>query len=170
MADSIRLGKRVVPYENGISKNISFVVTQDCNLRCKYCYMTHKNTSGRMSLETAREAVDFFLAQDYPQSSVVWDFVGGEPLLEIDLIDRISDYIKIRTYETNHKWKDRYMFNMSSNGILYETPAVQQYLTKNAGKVHVGITIDGTKAKHDLNRVYRDGRGSYDDGGSTRRP
>ena len=25
------------------SQQITFVVTQDCNLRCKYCYMTDKN-------------------------------------------------------------------------------------------------------------------------------
>ena len=27
---------------NGDVQNITFIVTEDCNLRCKYCYITHK--------------------------------------------------------------------------------------------------------------------------------
>lgn len=30
------------------------------------------------------------------EESVIWDFIGGEPFLEIDLIDRICDYLKTR--------------------------------------------------------------------------
>ncbi|MCS4466993.1 hypothetical protein JTS99_14110 [Clostridium botulinum] len=54
-------------------------------------------------------------------------------------------------------------FCFSSNGILYGTEEVQKYIKKNQGKCSIGISIDGTKQKHDLQRVYPDGRGSYDD-------
>ena len=34
--------------ETSVAKQITLVVTQDCNLSCKYCYMTRKNPYGRM--------------------------------------------------------------------------------------------------------------------------
>jgi len=144
-------------------KQICFVVTQNCNLACRYCYMFHKNNAGRMSFDTARRAVNFFLEQDYPQGSVVWEFIGGEPLLEIDLIDRICDYIKLQTYRRNHKWRDHYRILMSTNGVLYDDPRVQRFIDKHRACLEMGITIDGTREKHDMNRVYPDGRGTYDD-------
>lgn len=80
----------------GNPKNITFSVTEDCNLACKYCYMTGKNHTKRMSFETAKKAVDYFLANRdiFDNKSVIWEFIGGEPFLEIDLIDKLTDYIK----------------------------------------------------------------------------
>jgi radical SAM peptide maturase (CXXX-repeat target family)/CXXX repeat peptide maturase len=115
-----------------------------------------------MSFETAKAAVDFFLDQPVRLDAVVWDFIGGEPTLEMSLIDRISDYIKIQMYKKHHPWFDNYMFSIGTNGILYDTPAVQNYIKKNKSHVSFGLTIDGTKEKHDLQRVYKDGSGSYD--------
>ena len=45
------------------SKCITFQVTEDCNLRCSYCYQGCK-THRKMSLETAKAAVDMLLAAD----------------------------------------------------------------------------------------------------------
>ena len=39
---------------------------------------------------------------------------------------------------------------------------MQHFIGKNKGKLSVGITLDGTKKKHDLQRVFPDGTGSYD--------
>ena len=102
----------------------------------------------------------------FRESSVVWDFIGGEPFLEIDLIDRICDYIKIELYRRNHHWFNSYRFSFSTNGINYSSEKVQHFIEKNIGHLSIGITIDGTKRKHDLNRIWKgDGeeRGSYED-------
>ena len=40
-------------------KNIIFILTKDCQLACKYCYLVGKNTKERMSLETAKKAIDY---------------------------------------------------------------------------------------------------------------
>jgi uncharacterized protein len=95
--------------------------------------------------------------------SVIWEFIGGEPFLEINLINRICDYIKEQMYIKNHPWFNSYRFNFSTNGLLYNDPQVQKFIKKNYTHLSIGITIDGTKQKHDLQRVYKDGRGSYDD-------
>lgn len=158
----IIMGSLGQSFNNGQAKDITFCVTEECNLRCKYCYMTGKNSFHRMSLDVAKKAVDYFLSQETDMDAVIWDFIGGEPLLEIDLIDKISDYIKEQMYIRNHPWFNNYMFSLGTNGLLYNDPRVQAYLKKNATHISIGITIDGTKAKHDLNRVFPDGSGSYD--------
>ena len=37
------------------SQQLTFVVTQDCNLRCKYCYMTDKNNKHVMSIKKKKK-------------------------------------------------------------------------------------------------------------------
>jgi len=156
------------PWQNGMSKNITFIVTKDCQLACKYCYLVGKNEKERMSWETAKAAIDYILdnEQDFVEESVIFDFIGGEPFLEIELIDKICDYIKMELYRRKHHWFDSYRFSFSTNGINYHTDKVQQFIKKNASHLSIGITIDGTKRKHDLNRIWKgDGpeRGSYED-------
>ncbi|MCL2310913.1 MAG: radical SAM peptide maturase, CXXX-repeat target family [Firmicutes bacterium] len=169
LMSKINFGKMPLSFHNfsveSGCNDITLSVTEECNLRCKYCYLTYKNCNKKMSFEIAKKAVDYIIATRdvYNEKSVVWNFIGGEPLLEIDLIDKISDYIKLQMYLTNHLWFDNYMFCIGTNGILYNTEKVQDYIKKNKSHLTVIITIDGNKIKHDLQRVYPDGRGSYDD-------
>lgn len=155
-------------WQDGIAKNITFIVTKDCQLACKYCYLVGKNEKERMSWEVAKAAIDYILdnEQDFREASVVWDFIGGEPFLEIDLIDKICDYIKVEMYRRNHHWFDSFRFSFSTNGINYHTDKVQDFIKKNLQHLSIGITIDGTEKKHDLNRIWKgDGpeQGSYKD-------
>lgn len=148
------------------AKHITFIVTKDCQLACKYCYLVGKNSNERMSFNVAKQAIDYILRnrQLFTEKSVTFDFIGGEPFLEINLIDSICDYIKIELFKTNHIWFNDYMFSFSTNGINYNAPRVQEYIKKNKRHLSIGITIDGTRRKHDMNRVYKNGiNGSYDD-------
>lgn len=155
-------------WREGLTRNITFVVTKNCQLACKYCYLVGKNEKERMSWEIAKQAVDFILSQEkmFSEDSVIWDFIGGEPFLEIDLIDKICDYIKSEMFRLNHHWFNSYRFSFSTNGVNYHNDKVQNFISKNKSHLSIGITIDGTKEKHDLNRIWKgDGpeKGSYDD-------
>lgn len=165
MADIIK--ENTQPWQGGISKSITFIVTKDCQLACKYCYLVGKNSKERMPWEIAKQAIDYILAneKDFLEESVVWDFIGGEPFLEIDLIDKICDYLKKEMFRLNHHWFNSYRFSFSTNGINYDSPKVQRFIEKNRNHISIGITIDGTEQKHDLNRIYKgEGeRGSYKD-------
>lgn len=96
-----RLYARDTAAENRVCcRNITFQVTSGCNLRCSYCYEHHKSVE-RMSIETGRKIVDYILdlyeknESDFVNQNtqaVVLDFIGGEPLLEAKLIERICDY------------------------------------------------------------------------------
>lgn len=116
-----------------------------------------------MSFEVARRVVDYLTEHRtlFSEPSIVWDFIGGEPLLEIRLIDEICDYIKVRQRQMHHPWDVSYRFSITTNGILYANPDVQRYITKNHDQLSIGLTLDGTPDKHDLNRVYASGKGSY---------
>ena len=164
------------PWQDGLTKNITFIVTKDCQLACKYCYLVGKNTKERMTWEVAKQAVDYILSNEneFREESVIWDFIGGEPFLEIDLIDQICDYIKTEMYRRKHHWFDSYRFSFSTNGINYDSQRVQEFIHKNLSHLSIGITIDGTEKKHDLNRIWKktdnhsnngksEERGSYKD-------
>lgn len=160
-------------WKDGQCKDITFIVTKDCQLACKYCYLVGKNTNERMSWETAKKTVDYILSQKddelFKYESVVFNFIGGEPFLEIELIDRICDYLKIQMYLLNHHWFNSYRFSITTNGINYDSPKVQEFIRKNHRHLSVTITIDGTPSKHNINRIWKmeslnaEGRGSYDD-------
>lgn len=153
-------------WQEGVAKNITFIVTKDCQLACKYCYLVGKNIKERMSWDTAKRFIDYILSheQDFPEESVVWDFIGGEPFLEIDLIDQICDYLKTEMFRMGHHWFNSYRFSFSTNGINYHEEKVQNFIKKNRDHLSIGITIDGTEKKHDINRVYKlTEKGSYQD-------
>lgn len=149
----------------GDINNMTFIVTKDCQLACKYCYLVGKNSKEKMTFEVAKRAIDLALndKDNFRQDSFVWDFIGGEPFMEIDLIDQLTDYLKEQMFTLNHPWFNSYRLNFSTNGLNYHTTKVQRYIEKNHNHLSVGITIDGTKRKHDINRVYRSGKGSYSD-------
>lgn len=165
---------RGTPNEKGeghlATKSITFVVTENCNLRCSYCYECHKDYEAVMSKETARKAVDMILTDSMMEGyinseetpGVIIEFIGGEPLLQIELIDYICDYFRYKAFELNHPWYKYHMLNMTSNGVLYNDPRVQQFIKKNSGRLSITITIDGDKSLHDSCRVFPDGSGSYD--------
>lgn len=147
-------------------KTITFIVTKDCQLACKYCYLVGKNNKERMTWDVAKKAIDYILSHedDFQNEGVIWDFIGGEPFLEIDLIDRICDYLKSEMYARNHHWFNDYTFSFTTNGLNYNNEKIQNYIAKNRDHLSITITIDGTEKKHDINRVYKGtGKGSYND-------
>lgn len=147
-------------------KNIIFIVTKDCQLACKYCYLVGKNSNEKMTWEIGKQTIDYILNEFSQSKGIILDFIGGEPFLEIELIDRICDYFKVEAYKRDLACFNNYRFNVSTNGINYNSPKVQEFICKNKKHVSIGITIDGTKRKHDLNRIWKGTnkeKGSYDD-------
>lgn len=149
-----------------LSRTVTFAVTDACSLRCTYCYQGIKSNHV-MTFETAKKFADLILeGNDYinPDISegVIIEFIGGEPFLEIDLIDQITNYIIKRMFEMHHPWATRYMISICSNGTEYFDPRVQAYIKKHMSHLSFSISIDGNKELHDACRVFPDGRGSYD--------
>lgn len=156
--------------ESTLSRSVTFQVTDACNLACTYCYQHNKGTR-KMSIDVAKRFVDLLLSGEKGMSeyvspdkspAIIFDFIGGEPFLEVELIDEICDYIFHRMIELDHPWLDKHIFSLCSNGVLYNDPKVQKFLNKHKNDLSFSITIDGNKELHDSCRVFPDGRPSYD--------
>lgn len=154
----------------GNTKTVTFQVTDGCNLCCTYCYQINKGKRV-MDFEVAKQFFDLLIEDSYKEDTyvslkstpaLVVEFIGGEPLLEIDLIDQITTYVRCKLIQENHPWANKIMFSMISNGVEYFNPKVQEYLKKNQGCISFGISLDGCRDLHDMCRVFPDGTGSYD--------
>lgn len=152
------------------TRTITFQITDDCNLCCSYCYQINKGHH-KMPFEIAKTLIDELLHNDklienYVKSKnslgVILEFIGGEPLLEVDLIDQIIDYFIKQCIILHHPWIDRFRVSICSNGVLYFTPKVQEFIKKHQTHLSFSISIDGNKKLHDTCRVFPDGTGSYD--------
>ena len=155
---------------NKFTRNITFQITDDCNLCCSYCYQ-HNKGHHKMPFEVAKKLIDGILTNDksinnYVKSEnaigIVLEFIGGEPFLEVDLIDKIIDYFIEKCIILHHPWVDRFRVSICSNGVLYFTPKVQEFIKKHQTHLSFTISIDGNKTLHDACRVFPDGTGSYD--------
>lgn len=157
-------------YKDKKSKYVTFIVTHQCQLRCSYCY-EHCKSDKVMSFEVAKKCVDLLFEEDAKNSryineenanGIILDFIGGEPLLEIKLIDKIVDYFLEKAVLLNHRWAIRHIITMSSNGVAFFDPDVIAFMDKHNGRVQIGITVDGNKELHDSCRKFPNGEGSYD--------
>lgn len=159
---SNQIGEIFGTIEKGKTRNVTFVVTEQCSLRCTYCYQCNKS-SKRMTFDVAKRFIDMlFDTDDGSVLANIIEFIGGEPFLEIDLITQICEYWDYKCIMTEHRWGSRTIFNFSSNGMNYHEPKVQEFMKKYHKRVSINITIDGDKELHDSCRVTPDGKGSYD--------
>lgn len=124
-----------------------------------------------MSFDIAKKFIDKLLSgedgfdsylNDRISPGIVLDFIGGEPLLEVELIDRIIDYFREQTLLKGSKWADLFRVSITSNGVLYFNEDVQRFLEKHKNHLSFAITVDGNKELHDACRKFHDGRPSYD--------
>lgn len=124
-----------------------------------------------MTKETAKAGVDRLFEMYYADNyhfinkktrGLVIDFMGGEPFLNIDVMEYITSYFLERAIKEHHIWARTVRFAISTNGQAYFDPKVQKYLEKYKNFISMGISIDGPKHIHDACRIYPDGRGSFD--------
>lgn len=153
-------------------RHVTFQVTNDCCCNCSYCYQTNKNNK-YMTKEIGKSCIDLLFDmyyKDEPQAfinkntkGIIFDFIGGEPLLNIDVIDYICDYFINTCLEKEHEWLYYFRFSLISNGALYFTDKVQQFIKKYNSFLSFDITLDGPKEIHDKCRIYHDGTGNFND-------
>jgi radical SAM protein with 4Fe4S-binding SPASM domain len=120
-------------------------ITHNCNLNCIYCYQQH-DAKSKMSLDTAKKTIDWIF-NNIPsgKDGVEIDFIGGEPLLEFDLIKEIVAY----TCSKSHS--EKYIFFATTNGTLL-TDEMKAWFADRKDCFVLGLSLDGTKETHNYNR------------------
>lgn len=145
---------------NSSLQQITLGVTEECNLRCKYCIYTGSYTGGRvhrrreMTFEVAKASIDYLAthcADSKPPLAV--GFYGGEPLLNFELLRQIVHYCKSRI-------KKPLLFTLTTNGTLLDGEIIK-FLRDNCFSLLV--SMDGPQAVHDKHRRFHgSGKGSFD--------
>lgn len=155
--------------------NVTINTTEDCNLRCKYCYETNKKKL-LLSFEEIKKFIDILFADEDPigadditddeiktyyttdlyQKGLLMDFIGGDALTDPDLLDKTLTYVtkKLFTVDTQNAryWRDNHMFSISSNGTLF-TDKAKAFCEKWKHVLQVSVSIDGCPEIHDKNRI-----------------
>lgn len=133
-------------------KAVMLVLTDACNLSCRYCY--ENKGSNRMSLTEAKKILDSEIKNSMDQSIRVF-FFGGEPFLLFETMSQIYDYLA----ETYQGYDISYA--ITTNGTLVHGE-IQSWLQEHADSFQITLSMDGTSQMHNRNRLYADGRGSFD--------
>lgn len=131
-----------------------FVVTKSCNLKCVYCQTQNGNEipNGFMTEEIAERAVDIALTS--PNDNLSFEFQGGEPLANFSVIQHIVEYTELNK-------RSKYItYNIVTNLTLITQDIVDFIKKYNVG---ISTSIDGNELVHNMNRRYRNGKGSYSD-------
>lgn len=132
--------------------------SRKCNLNCKYCFRKSEYLGEQqLTFEVAKDAIDFLVDKYAPcASKYVVDLSGsGEPLLQIDLVKQIVDYCKQKRNEICKNIEVMFCTNLT---LL--TPEIVEYLD-NEPAIILGTSIDGDQITNDNNRVYANGKGTY---------
>lgn len=132
---------------------VTLSLTHNCNLSCKYCY-SGRSLKKDMSFSTAKKIVDFSMDITPPGQRIDFGFFGGEPLLCFDMIKKITNYI----HEKERKTKKPVRLSITTNGTIL-TQSILNFLKEES--VDFCISIDGPEHVHNLNRCYKNGKGSF---------
>lgn len=130
-----------------------FVVTSACNQKCVYCQAQSESSckKGFMNRETAKKAVD--IAVQSPSDYLDFEFQGGEPLLNFEIIKFIVEYSKsISNKHIN--------FSLVTNLTLINQEMIDFIIQHN---INVSTSLDGNEFVHNSNRPYQNDRETFSD-------
>lgn len=129
-------------------------VSSKCNMRCSYCFY-HEISQNRYvtdygftTIETAKGIID---QASQTSDRVVYAFQGGEPtLIGIEFYQAFVDYAIEKTKEAD--------FLIQTNGLVINKKWVDFFKKYD---FLVGISIDGNKYLHNMNRFDTNNKSTY---------
>lgn len=142
---------------------LTLILTEECNIRCKYCIYSgqydnmREHSSQVMSFETAKKAIDIYimeymeLRKTNHESQVQIGFFGGEPLLNFKLLKQVVEYVR-------NKYQITPIYTITTNGLLLTDKKIEYLVSNN---FNIAISINGDKANNDRLRTNFDGSGTY---------
>lgn len=140
---------------------LSFLIkpaSGQCNLRCKYCFYEDEtdNRSLRDCGFMTEETLELLVRQamEYTDHRVIFAFQGGEPMLR-----GLNFYKRLIHLERKYfRPSVQIEHSIQTNGTMINEEWATFFKDHN---FLVGLSIDGTRENHNLNRVDGLGRGSW---------
>lgn len=142
-----------------------FILSEQCNLACKYCFLGNNNSATRtsflhdnMSVEIADKAVSFYLKQlslseysEFRKPAVI--FYGGEPLVNYDVLVHIAK--RLNSLRGSEKTLKNLEMSVITNGLLLNEERLR---TLNELGVGISVSIDGFTEEANNMRVDVSGK------------
>jgi uncharacterized protein len=129
--------------------------TPFCNIDCRYCYLPDRTNKAVVAEATLANLFSQVFASGWVEEGVGIVWHAGEPMvLSIDFYRRafrLADRLKPPGLTVTHAFQ--------TNGTLIDDAWCEFFA---AEQVKVGVSIDGPQPLHDINRVTRSGRGTFD--------
>jgi sulfatase maturation enzyme AslB (radical SAM superfamily) len=113
-------------------RHLSFIVTDDCNFKCSYCFQNKEKKY--MDLSTLEKSIDFFYP--YLDDNVDIIFFGGEPLMAFDKIK----YGVQKLSELNREGAKTFLYNVTTNGMLMNEEMLEFF---NRHRFELMLSFDG---------------------------
>lgn len=141
----------------------SLLVSEQCNLRCKYCFELGHHHNSLMKPETAKRAIEFLYenalrSKNTDQVHII--LFGGEPMLNPDGIES--------ALQTGYKLQDEtgipFSVALITNSTIMNDRYKEMFTEANEKlkEFSVQVSVDGIKEAHDVNRVTVAGEGTFD--------
>lgn len=128
--------------------------TPFCNIDCSYCYLPHRSDKKRMTLEAAERIFERLFRFPTIKETVDLVWHAGEPMVLPP--SYYEDMFTLVRRLAGPDLEVRHAFQTNATLI---TDAWCDLIKK--WHVNLGLSIDGPAEFHDLNRKYRNGRGSF---------
>lgn len=139
-------------YDGRICKRLVLVLSNFCNLACKYCYAQggnyNKDNINNMSLDILKQTIKNIL-DIYPDGIEYIQFFGGEPLLNTNVMIEGIKFIN-SYFEKKHINLPKY--TIVTNGTLIDDDIIDVFDKYFSS---VTISLDGEKSINDINRVFK---------------
>jgi len=95
--------------------DLTLIVTNDCNLRCKYCFARGGENRDYMTVDTAQVIVDNVFHKT-ERDNIKVSFFGGEPTLNMQLIKAVVQHVS----QLAPALGKGYSFYITTNGVVSE--------------------------------------------------
>lgn len=130
---------------------LTLLPTTACNLRCPYCFEVNKGNKF-MTDKIINDLIKFINQHEYAKTySITW--YGGEPLLAIDIINKISRRLK---EDVSLKLLSQ---TMVTNGVSLNQKTLD--ILKDIPLNNIQFTFDGTPSTHDQKRFLPNKSGTF---------
>lgn len=133
---------------------LTIAPTLACNFCCPYCY-----EQGREYISMSEQVQDDLISELSNKYSHIRDLTvswyGGEPLLALDIIERLTARIK-----ANLSPHCEYNADMVTNGYNLTREVAKKL--QDLDVKYVQITIDGSKKAHDSRRILHSGAPTFE--------
>jgi uncharacterized protein len=149
----------VQPSPSGrILEKLVLNVSNDCNMRCRYCYANGGNYGlprRLMTPDTARKALERAFAQFSRIETI--SFFGGEPTLNPSAIEAACEVV-------TRRFKQNRLAHPPKLGLVTNGFSLDARMQAIIQKYHLKVTfsLDGMQNIHDQLRVTPDGQGTFE--------